>query len=61
MAQMRRRNIESEEFENRQENLMPEAFMPGHEVVCWEDGQPVRGYIEGVEVNYRNHPRESGK
>jgi len=38
------------------QNLMPEAFMPGHEVVCWREGQPTRGYIDGVEVIYGDDP-----
>lgn len=59
MKQAKSKDYKFQEVRNQQENLMPEAFIPGHEVVCWQDGQPVWGYIGGVEVDYRDCPRKA--
>lgn len=33
-------------------DLMPEAYESGHEVVVWEGGRPVQGFMEGVSFDY---------
>jgi hypothetical protein len=41
-------------FPQAHSELFPEAVLPGHEVVVWENGFPVRGYINGIEVLYHS-------
>ena len=56
-AEVAAREADPEDRRHRQGALIPDAFLPGHELIFWEGGEPICGYLDGHEIDYR---RESG-